>query len=233
MISSAAKRVGDDRLTVRTSCPAQFFQQMLFQVIGIRMHLAGCYLFICRSMETQLADTQTAFCISYRRAKRAAGNRPRRIQVACACCRIQHRADLIVRKLIEGCFKGVGFFAGFIKFRQQARHCIAGKFGTDAGQGIGYADADTFSTRGVGGLQCAETVAQTQSIELRDSKDADAALKAPWPANEVVAATACRVSERSIHDLHERGIRGIVSLLHRDQARTRLKMASTFASWRL
>jgi len=87
---------------LRTRCPRflHLCQQLPFQVVGIRHHLARPNLLVRRTMKTQVADSQ-AILRPHGRTKGATGHRPRIIEFAQACLGIEHWTGLIVGKFRE------------------------------------------------------------------------------------------------------------------------------------
>jgi hypothetical protein len=85
---------------------------------------------------------------------------------------------------------------------------IAGKIGRETGDGFAGALADSGGPVRFGGVEGGETFPKAGGVELRDGKDADAALRASWSAEEEGAGAAGGVGNGGIDDVDELGVTG-------------------------
>ncbi len=170
------------RLPTRTSRLLQFIQQLRFQVVRVDNHLARSNLFISRAVETQLANTQAAFC-SQGRTKGAASHRPRIVEIAQSALRIERRTRLIIRKFREAFFRLRAFI-------EHARFRVAGKVGRQALNRISCPLANPFRPARVRLFQVSQSALQAHRIQLIDGKHTDATLRTSRTTHQPLAAAA-------------------------------------------
>jgi len=183
-LSAGEKRPGDQRLARLAAGLFGLGGERRFQVVAVEVNLAGGDLIRRRAVEAELADAEAAFD-RQRRPEEATGHRSSGVEIAEASCRIESGTRLVVGEVVEE----VG--AGFV---QSAGCGIAGKAGRETrDRGFGAAANGCGASR-IGSGERAETFAETSGVELRDGKDADAALRAAWSAEKPRAGTATAAS---------------------------------------
>src|SRR5215469_18448181 len=94
------KRESHDCVALRRVCIFEFFQYLALEIVRIHLHPACGDLCLSSALKAKLADPQAAFredgwpeC--------AAGDRPRRVEVAHSGVRVERRAGLVVGEGFE------------------------------------------------------------------------------------------------------------------------------------
>src|SRR6476661_6392525 len=147
-----------------------FGNQLFFQVIWIRDHLAPGYLLIARAVIAQFADGQPAlFSRPYWRAKGSASHRARGIQITSACGGIKRGAGLVVGEFLKCCFS---IFA----FIQNAGLGIARESGRQSLYRLLSAPFNLRRPPGIARLQIMQSLLQPLRIQLADGEGPIAAL---------------------------------------------------------
>src|SRR5580658_3056653 len=109
---------GDDRISASSRTRFNLLEQNRFQVVGLRLHLAGSNLLVRSAVVAEFADPQTVFG-SNRRSKNATGHRTGIIEFTIPGFRIECGARLVVRKIRETLSRVVSLV-------QNTAHRIAG-----------------------------------------------------------------------------------------------------------
>ncbi len=191
----SAQREGDDCVAALSGGAFQTLEEFGLQLICIGVEFAGGNLLRRCALKTQLANAKTAFGAHWR-PENSACHGTRRVQVAHACLRIQHRTGLIVGKRFE-----LRRILG-----DHTRRNIPGKIRPEAANGSLGAFANPLRALGITLFEFGQTLLQAKSVELADRKDTDTALCAARTAGQPRSAPADRVGKCGVDDLHQLAI---------------------------
>jgi hypothetical protein len=150
--------------------------------------------------EAEFADGEVVVVVAHGRAEGAAGNGACGVEIAGAGGGVEDGTGFVVSEVVEGLFVvGLG--------EELAGGGISGKVWREArarGCGAGV------NLLGDGGFGGCEGLAEGRRIELRDGKDADAALVAAGLAGQPVTGARSRRGEGGVEDGKE-GRQGVES----------------------
>jgi len=197
-VQSAREGPGDDGAAGAADRLFGFGGEGGFERVGVEVDFAGGDFFGCRSVETELADSETVFCLQ-RRAEDAAGDGAGRVEVAESGSGIEDGAGFVVGEVLE---------VGGARVIEKAGSRVAGKIRSEASDGLPGALADGGGAFGIGRIESGESVAQAGGVKLGDGEDADAALGAPGSAFEPGTGAMCGVGDGGIDDLNEQRVAG-------------------------
>ena len=191
-----AKGVGDDGFALEVVGGVEGFVAGGFARGDAGVKLAGGDLF-GRGMDVaELAGGQVAFFGAHGRAKGAAEDGARFVQIAGAVIRIEDGAGFVIRKLFEK--DGL-----VVVFRENAGSDVAGEPRVETLDGGGNAFSDAKGAGRIGFVKEFETGAEACGILVGDGEDSDSALRAAGSADQVRAAAEGSVGECCIDDLDE------------------------------
>jgi hypothetical protein len=188
-----AKR--NHRPLARTFNPLQFPQQLGFQILRVRNHLASGNLLIAGTVITQFANPQ-ATLRSHRRTKSSARHGASLVKITQSGLWIEHRTEFVVSKFCEPIFR-------LRTFVQHARLRIPGKIRRQPRDRSSRPRANAACPLRIRFFQIGQPVLQPHGIQLMNGKHSHTALRASGMACKPFAAAPRGIRQSSIHDLDQ------------------------------
>jgi hypothetical protein len=171
----------------------QLLQKPGFNPFRIEIHLAGGDFVVAGAHKAQFADTHSVGSATHRRPECAARDRPRGVEIASTCLRVEGRAWVVVHLIREL----------DVLVREQPGQRVAGKISGYPGDSPAGTFAHPGGAQGIGGFQFGQALAQPARIELGDLKRTHATLETAWAANQPSSALARGFGQRRVHDLDQ------------------------------
>jgi hypothetical protein len=195
--STSDQRERNNRFPLRAGGLLEFFQQCLFEMVGVGMHFRGDHFFFRGADKTQLAMSQVVFG-GQRRPESAANYRARLVDLTGALFGVEHRTGLAVAILIPVPARFIGLIV-----IQQAGGEIAGKIGRKARDGSMCPFEDAAGTLMIFLLEFGQAFSQADGVELINGKHTHATLRAARPASQPLAAFLEGIVQGRIHNLDQ------------------------------
>ena len=173
-------------------------QQLRFQPLGIDRHFAGGNLLFGGAVIAKLADAE-ALLRAHGRPKDAAGHGTGLIQVTKAGDGISAAQGSSLAKSSK---RASAFFRGV----QKPRHRIAGETLGEALDRFPRSLANGTGAFRIGHVSSSQSLLKTGRIQLMDSEDPHAALRATGFADQPVSAAAGGVRQRGVENLYQLGV---------------------------
>lgn len=167
----------------------------LFLLRNRGVKLARGDFFRAGGNKAKLAGREIVLRRSHRRPEGATEDGPMLIEITGAMFKVKHRARLVVGKLLKQ-------YGGLVILVEDAAMYVAGEPRIKTGKRISNTFANARCFFRISFAKSFESFAKARRIFLSDREDADATLGAARLADEVMAAAAHRVGERSVNNLY-------------------------------